>query len=183
MRKVILTAGPQASGKTTVCKKIIENRKDIFYIERDAILREMFGRVYLFPSDIGKYKKCLVEMWRRISRVLLKNDDVTLILDTWNQTAHDRCAIVNQLLALNADEIILWYFTTNEDICTRQYIERDVGFLDPDEHSYVEKQYRENYRLYHQEAIELYPRRPKFNSVVRIDGAQRTLFSYHEILI
>lgn len=115
MKRVILTVGPQGSGKSTFCEGIAAAYPDIIIVSRDAILLEMFGSVWLSPHT-GEHYAGKEKMWKILSKHLTC-DSATVILDCWNGSADERLAITNKLRELGANKIEAWRFTTPEETC------------------------------------------------------------------
>jgi hypothetical protein len=124
MNRAIVTAGPQGAGKTTFCKEILKHYPDVILVERDAILIELYGKTHLDPY-IGGHHYCGQVMWERIAQILLEKDEVTLILDTWLGWPESRNRAGERLRQMGAEQVDLWYFTTPEEVCIKQYDARE----------------------------------------------------------
>lgn len=133
MRRVILTVGPQGAGKSTYCKKVYQAHPHIVWISRDVILTRLFGTVWLNHYTGGHYIGEQV-MWKLVAR-RLKSDNLTLILDHWNDCPDDRRRITAILRHLGADRVEAWRFTTPLDTAYEWFYTknpRDYGKLLPD---------------------------------------------------
>ncbi len=119
MKHVILTVGPQCVGKSTFCNKIIQAHPEIILISRDAILMELFGKIYLDKYSGGHYI-ALEKMWEKVTEQLQK--DSLIILDCWNDSAEKRKTITEKLRSLGAQRIDAWYFVTPENTCVKWYM-------------------------------------------------------------
>lgn len=115
MKKVILTIGPQFAGKSTFCERVLTQFPHIKYISRDAILREMFGTVWL-DSYSGGHFVAWEELWKMVERQC-KEKEFTLILDAWNGSRREREDIVEKLRSFGAKYIEGWYFITPLEQC------------------------------------------------------------------
>jgi|SRR3989344_4715382 len=122
MNKVALTVGPQYIGKSTFCKRVIEESPNIILVSRDAILIELFGSVYLNSYSSGHYV-ALEKMWELVE-AYLKEEDKTIILDCWNDADETRKIIVKKLRALGVEIVGAWYFVTPRETCLKWYMEK-----------------------------------------------------------
>lgn len=111
MKEVILTVGPQGSGKSYFCERAVALDPGLFIISRDKILLELFGSVFLDSYSGGHY--CAHEvMWKRVKEQVEATSDSSIILDTWNGGAIDRKAIIEILRGLGVGRVVAWYFVT-----------------------------------------------------------------------
>lgn len=111
MSTVILTVGPRASGKSTFCEKAVTLDPSLTLISRDKILIELCGSTILSPYS-GGHHYAVEKMWEAVERHLQTQAPGTLILDTWNGTAHERWHIRTKLEQLGGTRIVAWYFIT-----------------------------------------------------------------------
>ncbi len=176
MKKVILTIGPRGAGKSTLCQEVLARRSDVALIERDAILRELFGATMLSPYQ-GEHAYAAQVLFERVG-ILLQRENAILILDMWNGFAQERVMIAKLLRGLGADEIEGWHFVTSEDLVVRQFLAREQ----PTKLSRraVEEGCRRDYRLFHRQHVEL---SQGFDAITVIDPAQLALFSWADILL
>jgi adenylate kinase family enzyme len=110
------------SGKTTYCHKLVGANPSLIMISRDAILTEFFGSAWLHEETGGHFFGLEV-MWKRVADAL-RQDDVSLILDTWSGSSDDRKEITTKLRELGADWIAGYCFITPEETALRWHIER-----------------------------------------------------------
>ncbi len=111
MKEVILTVGPQGSGKTVFCNKAVTFDPNTVMVSRDEILVELFGSVFLDSYSGGHFHAHDV-MWQRIEEKIQTSSNSRFILDTWNGNSQERIAIIKKLRALGVDRILAWYFVT-----------------------------------------------------------------------
>jgi len=127
MKQVVLTIGPQGTGKSTFCHQVIKSHPEILMVSRDAILVEMFGSAYL-DSYSGGHWAALEKMWE-IVKTYMSRAEVLMILDCWNCIPEERREITKNLKTLGVDRIGAWYFVTPEDVCLRWYMGRTQSEL------------------------------------------------------
>ncbi|MDP2704884.1 MAG: AAA family ATPase [Patescibacteria group bacterium] len=176
LKRVILTIGPQCAGKSTLCEKCLLVNPEIILVSRDKILMELFGSVWLDPYTGGHFYGMKV-MWERVKKHL-EQEDVTLILDTWNGYLHERKAIIEKLRSMNVERIDAWYFITPKNTCLEWFLQRESsspkeGRKFPDAMSKMRKDSCiRDYEFYHSHQIgdEL------FDSVKRINSLQPPSF-------
>ena len=111
MKEIVLTVGPQGSGKSTFCEKIVALDPDSVLISRDAVLIDLFGSVFL-DSYSGGHIHAYEVMWEMVKRELQTSKKSRLILDVWNGTSQDRGGILQILRGLGAEKVVAWYFIT-----------------------------------------------------------------------
>ncbi len=183
MRIAYVTIGPQGSGKTTFCKKIVKGMPSVHYVSRDKILMQMFGSVYTNPYD-GSYEYAIHSMWKKIKNILNKNKkECRLILDTWNGYASTRGNIVRDLRSLGVDLVYGWYFFVDTDKCVEWFFSKKSE----DKMTFSESSCRHNHRLYYSQPVEGdYSDTDSgkyFDSVVKINPLQLTLVPLHKLYI
>lgn len=190
MRKVVLTTGPQGSGKTTFCKEIIAHRPEIVLVERDAILIELFGTTHLDPY-CGGHKIGEDVMWKKVAEVLSTEDDRIMILDHWAGYPRERSWAIRRLRDLGADSVDLWYFVTSEEVCLRQHEAREISIREKEsgkplsdwDIGSLRRCGKSNFRLFHSLPIEEYPGSAGFDSIKMINPCQLTFIPYADLLL
>lgn len=110
MRKVYVTVGTRAAGKTTFCEKILTLEPTVVEVSRDKILIDLFGTTTL-DSYSGGHHYAYEKMWEAVEKALVP-EGVSLILDVWNGCREERQRIIRRLRELGADHVVAWYFTT-----------------------------------------------------------------------
>ncbi|MCP6726446.1 MAG: ATP-binding protein [Patescibacteria group bacterium] len=110
MREIIVTVGPQASGKSSFCERVVTLDPLIMLVSRDTILTELFGGT-LLSSYTDAHMYALEQMWEVVEEQL-KSSSLKMILDTWNGSSDERHQIIRKLRYLGADRITAWYFVT-----------------------------------------------------------------------
>ncbi len=176
MKRVILTIGPQGAGKSTFCKQIVNECPKIDLVSRDEILIELFGTVWLSPYGDGHHRAHEI-MWKKI-KDLLKFDDSTIILDTWNGYPKERSDICKILRDFGVDRIEGWYFITPQQICVKWYLERENPNEEWRRESCI-RTCRSNYSFYHSHEVS---KNQGFNTLRIINPLQTTLFPYSYLL-
>lgn len=73
MKTVMLTLGPRGAGKTTFCRKVVRARPEVAFVERDAVLVELFGSAALSPYT-GWYAMGAHEMIRCVGGMQKKRN-------------------------------------------------------------------------------------------------------------
>ena len=111
LKEVILTVGPQGSGKSSFCEKAVALDPSLTLISRDKILYELFGSVFLDAYSGGHYHAYEV-MWERVKEQVEATSDSRIILDTWNGGSRERRAIIERLRELGVGRVVAWYFVT-----------------------------------------------------------------------
>ena len=111
MRKVIVTVGPRACGKSDFCEKAITIEPAIVLISRDKLLVEMFGSTSLNAYSGGHFI-ALERMWEMVSEKLRSSSESIIILDTWNGSSEERSLMIRKLRDLGTNHIEAWYFIT-----------------------------------------------------------------------
>ncbi len=150
MKKVYLTIGPRGSGKTTFCKKIIKENPTIYFISRDEIFMEMFGTVYL---DLGSPDRQIAtnKMWEEVGQVLSGEEDLVLILDTWNESVESRINIISRLRLLGADQVVGLIFVVSEDQGVEWFFKKQSILKNP----VFEERYRNKFTRFYEQEISL----------------------------
>ncbi|MDO8728399.1 MAG: AAA family ATPase [bacterium] len=111
MRKVIVTVGPRASGKSSFCEKACALDPAIVWVSRDKVLIELFGKTSLDPYT-GGHEYALERMWNIVEEKLQLASNITMILDTWNGSSRERVNINRKLREFGTNQIEAWYFVT-----------------------------------------------------------------------
>lgn len=175
MKEIILTVGPQGSGKSTFCEKVAVSDPDLVVISRDAILTELFGTAFLDAYTGGHFHAEEV-MWRRVRNEIKTSSKSRMILDCWNGFPSERRKIVTHLWNCGVKRIVAWYFVTPIEAVSEWFWKKPgvarmsqmrelhgQGFT-----FFGEDAPARNYTLYHESAsgIDSEP----FNEVVRINA-------------
>lgn len=178
MKTVILTIGPQGSGKSTYCNNVVAAHPDITLLSRDKLLEEMFGKTWLDPYSGGHYvaMERLLEMVRDVLQT--NSQDTTLLLDCWNGSESERKHLISKLRDYGAEKIVGWYFVTPLNTTLRWFLERECAVDSSKwQRDSNERICRNNYPLFHEFAEDV--REGKgFDSVRIINPLQRLLFPY-----
>lgn len=116
MKYAVLTVGPQGSGKSTFCEKVIAANPHVQLVSRDKILIEMFG-TFRFDGYSGQYKEGWEELWKRV-KTALRKDDALVIVDAWNDDALSRVKITHTLRRFGADLLAAWLFSVPQEVHT-----------------------------------------------------------------
>ena len=131
MKTVFLTVGPQGSGKSVFCQKVVLENQHLKMVSRDAILIELFGTPWL-DSYSGGHFLAHEKMWKDVAEYLTQ-DDIALILDCWNGYPEERQEMVKRLRNLGAERVVAWYFTTPLNVCIEWYLQKPTYSKLPDE--------------------------------------------------
>lgn len=122
MKHVFLPVGPQFVGKSTFCKAIANAFPTVEYVSRDAIFIEMFGTAWIGADKKG-YEAGMDKMWSLVG-CKLRQSNVVVILDTWNESFTDRLRIVSTLNQMGTDCVDAWCFTTPIETCFEWSLKR-----------------------------------------------------------
>ena len=176
LNTVILTIGPRGAGKTTFCKEIVRQRPDVAFVERDAILVELFGSASLSPYS-GAHQQGYKVLSGKV-RELLGSGSAIVLLDPWNGFPKEREILTAHVRSLGAKFVMGWYFVTSENVTTRQFMEREKssGF----QGFGTERNARADYQFYHRQPVAL---DQGFDVIVEIDPHQPTLFPRVDFLL
>ncbi len=176
MKTVILTVGPQGSGKSTYCDKVATIHPDIILLSRDKLLNEMFGDTWLDPYCGGHYV-VMERLFEILSETLGTNTpQTTILLDCWNGSERERHQLLKKLRDLGAEKIIGWYFVTPLATTIQWFLRRECSTNSSDwEKESKEHMCRHNYQLFHEFASDVRNRK-EFDIVRTINPLQRLLF-------
>lgn len=169
MKTVVLTIGPRGAGKTTFCREVVQRRPEVHFVERDAILVELFGSATLSPY-MGEHERGFQEMMNRV-KALLCQESVTIVLDTWLEIPDHRRQFIACLRILGAERIVGWHFVTSEERVVRQFLARESTPTSPWRHANGKAVLREC-RRYRSYPVEL---DQGFDHLVEIDPVQPSL--------
>ncbi len=151
MRRVIVTVGPQFAGKSAFCRRVKDLVPKAVLISRDTILAQLHGSRNAW--NIIEHERAQKEMWNAVKESLIPQD-VTLILDTWNESTEDRARMIAELMKCGAECIEAWYFTTPLDQCLRWRLKREKRGDRLSEEDAV-TQYRHAFRAFHQNSRQI----------------------------
>ncbi|MEK7103552.1 MAG: AAA family ATPase [Patescibacteria group bacterium] len=158
MKRVILTIGPQGSGKTTFCSRVIFQYPAINFVCRDTILNDLYGKAWMDP-----YTNCAAEgmkkVWEQVKNILSKRGDVVLLFDRWNESPSERICITERLREYGSEYIEGWYFITPEKRCLQWYEQRERS-------SHALYSIKRHYRRYHACSVAL---EQGFDEIIEID--------------
>jgi hypothetical protein len=172
VKRVIVTVGPRGAGKTSFCEQIVRHRPEVTLVSRDAIFKELFGKVNLNPYTGDDFYGLQV-MWKRTGDYL-NNGAAVLILDTWNGSREARWDITYKLRSLGAERIEAWRFVTPASHIVQWFLKKE-----PEDRK-SSPRILDDYRLYHSRPVEL---KQGFDAIHLINPLQQTLFSYSYLLI
>ncbi len=161
MRKVYVTAGTRAAGKSTFCQKALDLDPSLIEISRDKILIELFGDTSLDPYT-GGHDYANDKMWEAVEKALIP-EDIRLILDVWNGDTVARRRILRNLHAFGADQVIAWYFVTPLEFVAEWFWQKPGITHD----CYGENAPRHDHKLFHKLAVNIDS--DGFDGVVRIN--------------
>ncbi len=173
-KTVVLTVGPQGSGKSTFCDKIIANNQDITLISRDRILIDLVGSTYT-DSYCVDHEYALEIMWKKV-RSHLRESPHNIILDTWNGCSEDRNDIIKCLRNLGVETIIAWYFITPVQYVERWFWEKPEVARTSEMRSKPGRVYfsddvpAKDYELFHRLALNI--ENNGFDEIIRINPLQ-----------
>lgn len=168
MKIAVLTLGPRGAGKTTFCKEVVRARPEIGFVERDAILLELYGGVFV-DSGLELYTRR--KIFERVS-ALLESNKTTVILDAWTMLAWDRREMVDTLRVLGFGRVVGWHFVTPEEDVVRQFLTREATSVSPWRFMAADAVLAECQR-YRTHRVEL---EQGFDHLVEINPMQRRLF-------
>ena len=129
MTRVFLTSGPRGSGKTFFVRQIKQIYPYFHSINRDEILIDLFGTVYI-SSEFNNSKKAYNIMFDRIKKIADATnlgDNKIIILDCWNLCASERKIIIRRLEESGADRINCIQFLISTEL-NIVYFQRKKGF-------------------------------------------------------
>ena len=111
MKEVFLTCGPQHTGKSFFCKKLVEENPGLIYLSRDEILIEKFGTTMLTAYG-GGHHWAWQQLWGKVDHLFSEEGDLKIILDAWNGGTDERKYIFKLIKKTGADKVSLLYFKT-----------------------------------------------------------------------
>lgn len=170
MKTVVLTLGPRGAGKTTFCREVVRARPEVAFVERDAVLVELFGSATLSPYT-GQHAKSAQEMMRRVGDIL-RQESASIVLDTWLEIPDHRRQFIAYLRTLGAERVVGWHFVTPEEDVVRQFLAREATPTSPWRYMNADAVLREC-RRYREYPVAL---DQGFDRLVEINSMQRRLF-------
>lgn len=184
MCRAILADGPQGAGKTTFCREIARQRPDVLLIERDAIVIELYGPRAFDPYACSIDVACRV-MWEKVRHAMESCDANTVLVDAFHGSPTKRTRAGHKLRSHGATQVDLWYFTTHENTCVQQYMEREGERwrMKPALFDMNAGCCRRNYRTFHRMPIEIPDEESAFDSITFINPHQLTFIPYSELLL
>ncbi len=120
---VYLLIGQRGSGKTTYTKKLTEEDKKFYVINRDDILIKLFGSVHLSPYT-GEHFYADNIVFRLLRKKLSAKNEVKIILDYWTGSSLERRTLIRKLREYGATKVIALYFITPLELVEKWFWEK-----------------------------------------------------------